>query len=100
MRCRARAARHTNSSSSRESRNRPSSPREFVMALNEAKLNEMLGRAIVDFGATMHAALVVIGDRLGLYKALAAGGPMTAGELAKRTETTERYVREWLSAQA
>ncbi len=70
------------------------------MALNEAKLNEMLGRAIVDFGATMHAALVVIGDRLGLYKALAAGGPMTAAELAKRTETTERYVREWLSAQA
>jgi 2-polyprenyl-3-methyl-5-hydroxy-6-metoxy-1,4-benzoquinol methylase len=70
------------------------------MALNPDRLNEFLGRAIVDFGATFNAALIRIGDRLGLYKALAAGGPQTSGELAKRTGTAERYIREWLSAQA
>src|SRR5580765_7856192 len=62
------------------------------MAINPDKLNEFLGRALVDFGATFNAALVRIGDKLGLYKALAAGGPQTAGELAKRTGTSERYV--------
>ncbi len=70
------------------------------MAINPDKLNEFLGRAIVDFGATFNAALICIGDKLGLYKALVAGGPQTPGELAKRTGTAERYVREWLSAQA
>ncbi len=70
------------------------------MAINSEKLNELLGKAVVDFGATFHAALVQVGDKLGLYKALAAGGPQTSTELAKRTGTTERYVREWLSNQA
>ncbi|HWZ99207.1 MAG TPA: class I SAM-dependent methyltransferase [Candidatus Dormibacteraeota bacterium] len=70
------------------------------MALDMDKLHEFLGKALVDFGATFHAALVRIGDKLGLYKGLAAGGPQTAAELAKRTGTTERYVREWLSCQA
>ena len=70
------------------------------MALNPDKLNEFLGKAVVDFGATLSAALIRIGDRLGLYKALASGGPQTSTELAKRTGTAERYVREWLSAQA
>jgi hypothetical protein len=70
------------------------------MAIDPEKLNEFLGRALVDFGATFHAALVRIGDKLGLYKGLAAGGPQTSAELAKRTNTTERYIREWLSAQA
>src|SRR5580700_7251075 len=70
------------------------------MALNPDKLNEFLGKAVVDFGATLNAALIRIGDRLGLYKALASGGPQTSAELAKGTGTTERYVREWLSAQA
>src|ERR1700691_1950407 len=70
------------------------------MAIDMDKLHEFLGRALVDFGATFHAALVRIGDKLGLYKALAAGGPQTSGELAKRTGTAERYIREWLSAQA
>src|SRR2546430_5232429 len=64
------------------------------------KLHEFLGRALVDFGATFHAALVRIGDKLGLYKGLATGGPQTPGELATRTNTAERYVREWLSCQA
>ena len=70
------------------------------MALDMDKLHEFLGRALVDFGATFHAALVRIGDKLGLYKGLAAGGPQTPGELATRTGTAERYVREWLSCQA
>lgn len=69
------------------------------MELNQQKLNEFLGRAVVDFGATLHAGLVVIGEKLGLYKALASGDA-TPGELAQRTGTSERYVREWLNAQA
>ena len=70
------------------------------MAINQDKLHEFLFKAIVDFGATFNAALIRIGDKLGLYKALASGGPQTPAELAKRTGTAERYVREWLSAQA
>src|SRR5271154_446665 len=70
------------------------------MSINQDKLHEFLGKAIVDFGATFNAALIGIGDKLGLYKALAAGGPQTPAELAKATSTAERYVREWLSAQA
>ena len=70
------------------------------MVVNADRLNELLGKAVVDFGATFHAALVRVGDKLGLYKALAAGGPQTAAELAERTGTTERYVREWLCNQA
>jgi 2-polyprenyl-3-methyl-5-hydroxy-6-metoxy-1,4-benzoquinol methylase len=70
------------------------------MAINQDKLHEFLGKAIVDFGATFNAALIRIGDKLGLYKALVAGGAQTPAELAKRTGTAERYVREWLSAQA
>ncbi len=70
------------------------------MAIDMDKLHEFLGRAVVDFGATFNAALIRIGDKLGLYKGLAGGGPQTAAELAKRTGTVERYVREWLSAQA
>jgi 2-polyprenyl-3-methyl-5-hydroxy-6-metoxy-1,4-benzoquinol methylase len=69
------------------------------MSINEQKLNEFLGRAVVDIGATLHAGLVVLGEKLGLYKALALA-PATPAELAKKTGTTERYVREWLNAQA
>jgi len=71
------------------------------MDLDMDKLNAFLGRAVVDIGATFHAGLVLIGEKLGLYKALAAAeGPLTPAELAKKTDTTERYVREWLNAQA
>jgi 2-polyprenyl-3-methyl-5-hydroxy-6-metoxy-1,4-benzoquinol methylase len=68
--------------------------------IDEERLNALLGQAVVEFGATVNAALVVIGDRLGLYRELAAGGPLTSAELASRTGTSERYVREWLGAQA
>lgn len=70
------------------------------MAVNHEKLNELLGKAVVDIGATVHAALVLIGEKHGLYKALAKEGPMTPAELAKRTDTEERYVTEWLASQA
>jgi ubiquinone/menaquinone biosynthesis C-methylase UbiE len=68
--------------------------------VNEERLHELVGRAVVDFGAASIAPLVVIGDRLGLYRALASGGAFTSTELAARTETAERYIREWLNAQA
>jgi 2-polyprenyl-3-methyl-5-hydroxy-6-metoxy-1,4-benzoquinol methylase len=70
------------------------------MSINTDRLDALLGKAVVDFGATFHAALVGVGDRLGLYKALADGGPQTPAQLAKRTGTAERYVREWLCNQA
>src|SRR5439155_2519147 len=68
--------------------------------IDEERLNALLGQAVVEFGATVNAALVVIGDRLGLYRELADAGPLTSAELAERTGTAERYVREWLNAQA
>jgi ubiquinone/menaquinone biosynthesis C-methylase UbiE len=69
------------------------------MAIDNDKLNEFLGKFVTDLGATVAAGNVVIGHRLGLYKALAAA-PATAGELAARTETSPRYVAEWLRGQA
>lgn len=69
------------------------------MAVDPDKLNELLGRAVVDFGAVFHAAMVTIGDKLGLYKTLAEQGPLTSHELASASGTTERYVREWLASQ-
>jgi ubiquinone/menaquinone biosynthesis C-methylase UbiE len=69
------------------------------MAIDQDKLNEFLGRFVTDLGATAAAGNVVIGHRLGLYKAL-AGAPATAGELAERTRTDPRYVAEWLRGQA
>src|ERR1700754_653984 len=68
--------------------------------IDEERLNALLGQAVVEFGATVNAALVVIGDRLGLYRELAQAGPLTSAELAARTHTVERYVREWCNAQA
>lgn len=69
------------------------------MSVNEDRLNAFLGKAVGDLGAAISAALVSIGDELGFYKVLAEG-PLSASELAKRTETNERYVREWLANQA
>lgn len=69
--------------------------------VNEEMLNAFLGKVVVDVGSAMSAALVVLGDKLGLWRALArAGEPLAPAELARRTETTERYVREWLDAMA
>jgi SAM-dependent methyltransferase len=68
--------------------------------IDEEKLNEFVGKFAADLGAVTHAATVLIGDELGLYRAMADGEPVTAEELAGRTATDERYMREWLSAQA
>lgn len=70
------------------------------MQIDQAKLEKFMGQALGELGAGMNAALVIIGDKLGLYKAMAGAGPMSSTELAQKTGTTERYVREWLSAQA
>ena len=70
------------------------------MDVNPDKLNAFMGKMLGDMGAAANAALIKVGDRLGLYKELAANGPMTPADLAKATGTTERYIREWLSAQA
>jgi 2-polyprenyl-3-methyl-5-hydroxy-6-metoxy-1,4-benzoquinol methylase len=69
-------------------------------ALDETKLNAFMNQAVGDMGVAMHAALVVVGDKLGLYKAMAGAGPLTPAQLAQKTSTNERYVREWLNANA
>src|SRR6202051_3497388 len=74
--------------------------REAIMDVNPDKLNSFIGKMLGDVGAAMNASLMLIGDKLGLYKTLAAKGPMNSSELAKATGTSERYVREWLAAQA
>ena len=69
------------------------------MAINEERLNAFLGKAVGDLGAAISAVLVLLGDELGLYRELAKGAA-TSAELAARTGTSERYVREWLANQA
>ena len=71
-----------------------------ALQINPQKLEAFMGKAIAEMGAAMNAALILLGDRLGLYKAMAGAGPMTSTELADKTSTTERYVREWMNAQA
>jgi SAM-dependent methyltransferase len=68
--------------------------------INEDKMNAFLGKVVGDFGATLSSSLAYIGQKLGLYKALASGEAVTSAELAARTSTNERYVREWLLNQA
>ncbi len=70
------------------------------MALDEKKLQELIGKMLGDVGAAMGAALVLLGDKFGLYKTLASAGPLSAADLASRTGTVERYVREWAAAEA
>ena len=70
-----------------------------VPAIDMNKLNAFIGQFVTDLGAAVHSGMVVIGEKLGLYKAL-AGGSMSSAELAARTQTDERYLREWLSSQA
>jgi ubiquinone/menaquinone biosynthesis C-methylase UbiE len=70
-----------------------------VPTLDMNKLNAFIGQFVTDLGAAVHTGMVVIGEKLGLYKAL-ADGPMSSSELAARTSTDERYLREWLASQA
>jgi len=70
-----------------------------VPAIDMNKLNAFVGQFVTDLGATVHAGMVVIGEKLGLYKAL-AHGPLSSAQLADKTNTDERYLREWLASQA
>ncbi|HTU15202.1 MAG TPA: class I SAM-dependent methyltransferase [Solirubrobacterales bacterium] len=68
--------------------------------VDEAALEQFVGQVVTDMGASMNAVLVILGDELGLWDAMNGSGPMSASELAEKTGVAERYVREWLSAQA
>ncbi|GAO45058.1 class I SAM-dependent methyltransferase [Flavihumibacter petaseus] len=69
-------------------------------AIDMGKMESFLNKVVSDFGSSLSITLSFIGDKLGLYKAMAFAGPVTAADLAKKTNTTERYVREWLINQA
>jgi len=69
-------------------------------SIDEGKLEAFMGQAVVDLGANISAPLMVIGEKLGLYRAMAHAGPLTAAEVAERSGNAERYVREWLGNQA
>ena len=73
---------------------------EEPVAIDGAKLEAFVFRAVDEVGAALNAALVVMGDKLGLYRAMAGAGALTPVELARRAGVAERYVREWLNAQA
>jgi 2-polyprenyl-3-methyl-5-hydroxy-6-metoxy-1,4-benzoquinol methylase len=68
--------------------------------IDENRMHEFLGKVVGDFGAALGASLVYIGQKLGLFNAMAEAGPITAAELAQKTSTNERYIREWLINQA
>jgi len=70
------------------------------MEVDNAKLEALMGRMIGELGAAINVPLMMIGDRLGLFKAMAEAGPLTSQQLAQKTGTDERYLREWLSAMA
>jgi SAM-dependent methyltransferase len=70
-----------------------------ISTLDMNKLNAFIGQFVTDLGAAVHTGMVVIGEKLGLYKAL-AGDPMSSAQLAAKTKTDERYLREWLASQA
>ena len=78
----------------------PSTTTEKTRPIDLDKLNALLNQAVQDMGAAMHAPLIVIGDKLGLYRAMGDGTPFTPAQLAERTGTAERYIREWLNANA
>ena len=71
-----------------------------TQAVDMDKLMAFLGQVVGELGATVNAGLIVAGDRLGLYRAMAGAGPISSAELAEKTGTSERYIREWLNAQA
>jgi SAM-dependent methyltransferase len=70
------------------------------MTIDQTRLDEYVGKAVTDVGATATTALVILGDRLGLWQAMAGAGPLTSEQLAARTGCAERYLREWMAAQA
>lgn len=75
-------------------------PAPATQPIDQQKLHDFVMKGVVEMGASLNAALIVVGDKLGLYKAMAGAGPIDSAELAAKTGTHERYVREWLAAQA
>ena len=71
-----------------------------MTAVDEAKLHEFIGKAVNEWGSAMGTLLTFVGDRLGLFKAMAGAGPLAPEELAKKTGTHPRIIKEWLAAQA
>ena len=69
-------------------------------ALDPAKLDNFMNQAVGDMGAALHGVIVLLGDKLGLYRAMGDGEPVTAQKLSEKTGVRERYVREWLNASA
>jgi ubiquinone/menaquinone biosynthesis C-methylase UbiE len=74
--------------------------RSNAMTVDEGRLNELLGKVVGDLSAGYGGVMVSLGDKLGLYKAMAGAGPLSSHEVAKRSGCAERYVREWLNSQA
>jgi SAM-dependent methyltransferase len=72
----------------------------MAATVDEGRLEALMGQAVADMGAAVSAPLMIMGDKLGLYRAMAGAGPLTAAEVAERSSTAERYVREWLNNQA
>jgi 2-polyprenyl-3-methyl-5-hydroxy-6-metoxy-1,4-benzoquinol methylase len=70
------------------------------LPIDETKLNEFMGKAVADMGAAIHAVIILLGDRLGLYKAMGDSRPVNSQQLAQQTGLNERYIREWLNANA
>jgi SAM-dependent methyltransferase len=70
-----------------------------AMTIDQQRLNDMVAKAVGDLSAGYGGVMISLGDKLGLYKALAGAGPLSSTELARRTACAERYVREWLNAQ-
>src|SRR6185312_4236292 len=87
-------------SSSRHPRRTPMTTIDQSRPVDPDKLMSFVFRAVDEVGATLNTAMVVMGDELGLYRAMAGAGPLTSEELATRTGTAERYIREWLNNQA
>jgi ubiquinone/menaquinone biosynthesis C-methylase UbiE len=73
---------------------------DFIMKLDERKLNEFVEKTVTDLAAGYGGVMTVLGHKLGLYKAMAHAGPLDSSEIAKRSGCAERYVREWLNSQA
>src|SRR5260370_38221450 len=70
------------------------------MPVDQAKLEDFIGKALGEWGATLGVLLAFVGDKLGLFKAMAGVGPLTPEELARKTGTHPRIIKEWLAAEA
>src|SRR5439155_17132092 len=78
----------------------PSGQRSAAMAIDEAKLEAVMGKVVTELGAGLGFPLHRLGDQLGIWKAMAGAGPLTVSEVAERSGCHERYIKEWLAAES